>query len=195
MTISKKLIIFDWDDTLFPTTWLSVHNIKVDKIYDSTLLKYFKEIDKLIYKMFQSIKNYESIIVTNASTLWVRMCMELLPLTKNIEIKVYSSREYYKKKNGETNNQSNDLWKKIFFKNYVKGKFNNVMSIGDADYEYLALIELSNNLTFTKVIKLLRYPTEKELYNELHILHTILPYYIDLNEDIDLNFSLKKIDF
>lgn len=193
--ITDKLIIFDWDDTLFPTTWLAANNIKIDSIFDSTLLKYFKEIDKLIYKMFLSIKNYETIIVTNASTLWVSMCMELLPLTKNIEIKVYSSREYYKKKIGQNVSNSNDLWKKLFFKNYIKGNYNDVTSIGDADYEYLALIELSKNLIFTKVIKLLRYPTEKELYNELYILHTILPHYIDLDKDIDLNFALKKIDF
>lgn len=196
----KTIVIFDWDDTLFPTTWLSRNSIKIDDTHSTANLKYFKEIDLLISNIFKQIINKNKIIiVTNASVTWVKLCMELLPNTKDIckDIDIYSSREQYQEKFPNDNN----LWKKMFFSKFIKAFYRdrnyiqNIMSVGDADYEYLALIDLfsKNKNRYIKTIKLLRYPSKEEIYKELYILNKTIIYYINQDKDIDLNFNYKKI--
>jgi hypothetical protein len=189
---TKTLVIFDWDDTLFPTTWVTSNNIIFDNL-DATSLLYFSDIDKIISSIFSSIKE-KIIIVTNASTLWVHKCINsVLPQTKKTtNLKIYSSRDMYQK----TYPTDNFMWKKLFFEYIIKkvyGQRNfipHIISVGDADYEYFALINLyaKDNNKIVKAIKLLRYPNKEDLCNELHVLLNVLPNCIESNKNLDISF-------
>lgn len=168
MTKNNSIIFIDWDDTLFPTSWVNKNNIDLKNIDDYSI---FIKLDQYINSLLKKIMNKcEIIIVTNALKRWILSCLNLLPQTKLLicshnfksnnscknKINVISARENYQHKY-----TSPIDWKIHTFKNIInkykkkKYNFNNIISIGDSIAEYIALIKLYNvkeNCTF-KTIK------------------------------------------
>lgn len=155
-----NIIIMDWDDTLFPTSWLNKNDIKLnDENVKITYKIYFQELDKSIKNLLKSYSQISTIyIVTNASMKWILASLNTLPLTRKFimkeNIRIISSRDLYSKENMKTakwklntyeNIVNNDL-KNIFS---IKNKeiMLNIISMGDAVYEYIALINLHDILT------------------------------------------------
>lgn len=155
-----NIIIIDWDDTLFPTSWLNKNDIKLnDENVKVTYKIYFQELDKSIKNLLKSYSQISTIyIVTNASMKWILASLNTLPLTRKFimkeNIRIISSRDLYSKENVKTakwklntyeNIVNNDL-KNIFA---IKNKeiMLNIISMGDAVYEYIALINLHDILT------------------------------------------------
>ena len=151
MNINKNstLIILDWDDTLFPTSWVNKNNINIMNKNDIQIYKkYFEKVDIYLYKFLNLITNYgDVIIITNALLNWIEISSKILPRTysllkKKNNIKIVSAR-------GEYSSVTDDLmeWKKMAFQNELvkktrEKKINNIISIGDAEYEYFALLNL-----------------------------------------------------
>lgn len=205
---TKNLIIFDWDDTLFPTTWVMKNSISLTQI-SPDYQDYFNSLDEIVAKTLNSVgKNV--IIVTNASASWVIKCVRIMPSTKKVikNIKIFSSREMFQKEYPF----DNYVWKKLFFE-YIVNKFylyrnykQNIVSIGDAEYEYFALINLyaqsiigngnsnsaENINKEIKTIKLIRYPTKEELIGQVNILCSVLPKIINRTGNIDLHLLINK---
>ena len=73
--MNKSLIILDWDNTLFPTTFVNTNKINLTTNSSKTkLLSVFAELDNLLYKLFQKILNLADLmIITNASLSWINM--------------------------------------------------------------------------------------------------------------------------
>ena len=73
--MNKSLIILDWDNTLFPTTFVNTNKINLTTNSSKTkLLSVFAELDNLLYKLFQKILNIADLmIITNASLSWINM--------------------------------------------------------------------------------------------------------------------------
>jgi hypothetical protein len=70
-------------------------------------------------------------------------------------------------------------WKKMAFQNELakktkEKKINNIISIGDAEYEYHALLNLyhgeSDNYRLLKSVKFLRYPDNHQIYEQINIM-------------------------
>src|SRR3972149_5005925 len=146
--MNHTLVILDWDDTLFPTTWtinndIDISNQKVREKYQVV----FAELDNILYELFdKTIKYGKIIIVSNASAYWVKLSLKMLPNTNRLvqnNILILSARDLHQ------NNHSINVWKDLTFFNIVNSfkNFDNIISIGDAEYEYRALINLydSNN--------------------------------------------------
>jgi hypothetical protein len=148
--------LIDWDDTLYPTSWLNKNKIKN---YDEYKL-YFLELDKTITILINKLINMgEIFIVTNANMSWINKSLKNLPETKKIinnkNITIISARDMYSNKNIMPID-----WKKHIFENIIKKQietgtlndntFLNIVSLGDADYEYLALIKLHDYLKNSK---------------------------------------------
>src|SRR5207253_2713422 len=99
------------------------------------------------------------IIVTNAMPSWINDSVSVLPKTAQIisSVKILSARQLYQ-------SEYNDMmeWKKHTFKQALNKEINNnkilnIISIGDADYEYRALIDLYNwNHSNKKILKSIR---------------------------------------
>lgn len=150
-----NLFIIDWDDTLFPTSWINKNSIDFNKPNTYSEYKlYFIELDKTISSLLESLHNISDIwIVTNASIKWIKSCLIVLNQTRNIivknNIRIVSARDTY-----SHNNSSPTEWKILTFqdiiediltkisKNMKLNTYINIISIGDAMYEYNALMNL-----------------------------------------------------
>ena len=175
-----NIFIIDWDDTLFPTSWVNKNKINLlntDSINNYKL--YFLELDKTISLFLESLDKIGDIyIVTNASIKWIKNCLSILNLTKNLiinkKIRIVSARDSY----SQMNNSPTE-WKILTFQDIIKDiliKINrnfkpntifNIISLGDAVYEYMALINLD----------------------------TFFKKYVNENNNCNLNYLLKNIKF
>lgn len=198
--INNTIIIMDWDDTLFPTSWIGKKEIDLTSIHDVNKYSFlFIELDSLISKIISKLKMYgKPIIITNATLKWIGICINVLPKTKNIikNINIVSARDRYQ-------NKFNDptLWKKETFKDVHKfhfpdNRFNqNIISIGDADYEHKALIELyginymGKKHKYLKSIRMIRYPDFKNLMTQLNKLYINIDFICKSKKHIELEFK------
>jgi hypothetical protein len=68
-----------------------------------------------------------------------------------------------------------------------------VISVGDAHYEYNALIGLYNkdNKTLLKSVKFMNEPLHEVLIDQLNVLYDIIPKICHMTQHLDLKFKLK----
>ena len=100
----NKIVIFDFDDTLFPTT----HIITTKSFTEEEI----KKINESIKQLFENLweRNYKIIVITNAELEWIKTWKEYIPILNEVDI--YSARDKYEKKNIPQNN-----WKKLLYLN------------------------------------------------------------------------------
>ena len=196
MSFTKEatLIILDWDDTLFPTSWVSSN--KIDIKDDQLMMKYrkyFNEVDINLANLLNKMITYSNVVVvTNALLQWVYMSSSILPRTSyyinNKKIKLVSARADYSNINSDPYS-----WKKIAFEKEFniynnKKELTNIISIGDAEYEYLALINLHNKKSnkVLKSVRFIKYPSRDILLDQIVVLNNAIdnlcscPRYLDL---------------
>lgn len=196
MNKQKTLIILDWDDTMFPTSWIA--NNKINLMNISNINKYitiFSKLDMLLHKLLIKLLNYgKVIIVTNAMSKWIKISSTILPNTKKLiqkNIIIISARDTYQ-------NEIADMmiWKKLIFKQLINNNkvFQNIISIGDAEYERRALISLYEygKNRFIKSIKFISTPTFELLVDQLEVLINSINQICTLNDHLDLQFIITK---
>lgn len=215
-----NIFIIDWDDTLYPTTWVNKNSIDVSK---TDLLQeyrvYFLELDKTISSLLESLNQVGDIwIVTNANLNWIKSCLTSLELTKKTiithKIRIVSARDSY-----STNNSSPTEWKILTFQDIMEdiikkiskrikpNTYINIISIGDAMYEYIALINLDNFIKtytnkflpntqsnnqlkyFLKNIKFIEKPDFDYVIDQMNVLEKNKNDIVNKLEFIDLKFS------
>jgi hypothetical protein len=193
------LIILDWDDTLFPTTWVIKNRIDLNKEdVRNKHIAYFSKLDTLLFDMLSSFLSYGSVfIVTNAMIKWVKISSKILPNTGRLiskKIEVLSAREMYQKE------LPKDMygWKRLLFKGVVDTHYKNnnsrqnIISAGDAEYEFKALINLWNKdkkNRLLKTIRLLRYPSFDSLVDQLQVISNSLDDICNKDSHMDLKFD------
>lgn len=192
----NTLIFIDWDDTLFPTSWIVRNNI--DVLDDKTVNQYivfFSKLDTILYELLSEIKKYGKIvIVTNAVNKWVYNSSNMLPNSKNFikkNVIVISARDIYQK----TYPNNMDIWKLLIFENIANKNLNdkkqNIISIGDAEYEFNALKKLHNNSRILKSIRFMKNPTFDELLDQLGVFKNNIHKILTSNKYMDLKFQIK----
>ena len=225
MSINKKkiyltnLFIIDWDDTLFPTTWVNKNKIDFNKKDLITEYKlYFLELDKTINLLLESLNKIGDVfIVTNANINWIKSCLINLNLTRKTiisnNIRIVSARDSYSHVNS-----SPTEWKILTFQDIIEDIINkinknikpntiiNIISIGDAMYEYIALINLDNfiksyiedknynsNINFNYLLKNIKFIEKPEfdcVIDQIQVLHKNSHDIVNKLEFIDLKFKL-----
>ena len=154
-----NIFIIDWDDTLFPTTWVNSNKININNIDSINKYKlYFLELDETMHNLLKELNIIGDVyIVTNANIQWIRSCLGVLNKTRGIIIKnnirIVSARDLY---SNSPKKLSPTDWKILTFQDILEdillnissklktNTFLNVISLGDANYEYMALINLDN---------------------------------------------------
>lgn len=195
MAINKNnsLVILDWDNTLFPTTWVTKNYINLNDLeVRNRYLDFFSELDNLLFNFLKKILEYSKvIIVTNALPIWIKISSNVLPKTQYIlkNIKIVSARKNYQKVNSDINE-----WKKLAFKDEVEHELDiknvqNIISIGDASYEYNALINLYNSNRLLKSMKFLEEPTHETLKDQIEVLSDNIVNIIKHKKHLDLIFK------
>ncbi len=192
---NNTLIILDWDDTLFPTSWVNKNNINIININKLGYQRFFEKIDISLNKLFSNLVNLGDIlIITNALLNWIDISSKILPLSYNLfknnkNIKFVSARGEYSSLTDDINN-----WKKLAFINELNKKthqknINNIISIGDAEYEYFALINLynkNNNNRLLKAVKFIKYPDNYNIYEQINILNNSIKNICIYKGNLDL---------
>ena len=195
----NSLTILDWDDTLFPTTWILKNSFNLSNpLLINKYIVFFSELDNLLYKILMNfLKHGNVVIVTNAMIKWVTISSTILPNTKKIikdRIDVISARDTYK----ESLPGRMHLWKRLIFeKLFHKNKANimNIISIGDANYELHALINLYKKYDHgkrkLKSIKFMQNPSYDSLIDQLNVLNQSVDKIILSKKHMDLHFNKK----
>jgi hypothetical protein len=192
---NNTLIILDWDDTLFPTSWVNKNNINIININKLGYQRFFEKIDISLNKLFSNLVNLGDIlIITNALLNWIDISSKILPLSYNLfknnkNIKFVSARGEYSSLTDDINN-----WKNLAFINELNKKthqknINNIISIGDAEYEYFALINLynkNNNNRLLKAVKFIKYPDNYNIYEQINILNNSIKNICIYKGNLDL---------
>jgi hypothetical protein len=210
MLLSQKrtLIILDWDDTLFPTSWITsndidIKNININSDSNSKLLsKYFREIDiELDHLLRILLKCGHIAIITNAMINWINISSGILPLTSKLLTNKFNNIEIISAR-GSYQSISDDPmdWKKMAFSEIIKRnkfrKVNNIISIGDAEYEYKALINLhddsNKNYKLLKSVRFVKYPTNHILLDQIKVMHNAAIKVCNTKTHLDLRFELKN---
>lgn len=217
-----NIFIIDWDDTLYPTTWVNKNSIDVGNTNILEEYKiYFLELDKTISSLLKSLNDVGDVwIVTNANINWIKSCLMGLEMTKRTiitnKIRIVSARDSY-----SSNSSSPTEWKILTFQDIMEDIINkiinrvksnsyiNIISIGDAMYEYMALINLDNFIKsfvlnkkpkqasndngqfkyFLKNIKFIEKPNFDYIIDQMNVLEKNKNNIVNKLEFIDLKFS------
>jgi hypothetical protein len=172
--VHNSLIIFDWDDTLLPTSYLTPDGKFTDDMtIEGEDLTIFKEIEKSAYSLLsRSIERGSTYIVTNAGPGWVEYSAKrFYPNIARIlnKVNIISARGAYEKLYpGDTKR-----WKIEAFMSIVNGMdhkvLTNVVCIGDSMIEIEAAQALAYkfNYSYIKTIKLQEIPLPEKLNKQL----------------------------
>ncbi len=193
---TRQIIIFDWDDTLFPTEYFKT---RIEMLQNHALIPpeinlNLRTIASNIIKVITNAKLCGNVsIISNATIVWLQLCIdvipEIIPLLQTINI--ISAQDNFKQLSNDTSNDP-EKWKVWTFYHHIdytiktyeqlsKNNYYNILSIGDSIQERNALkintkIFKKNypDFIFSKTIKLIEKPTFKIIIDQLLYLIDIL---------------------
>lgn len=172
----QTIVIFDWDDTLFPTTFLTFVGFEKAQT-EAKIQKFLNKIDKHVSKLLnKAIKFGKTCIVTNASHNWVETSSErYLPMTYELlrknDISVISARAKYE---SQFPNEPK-RWKLEAFlelkANLMGSVLTNIICIGDSTLELEAAQHICSALSqaILKTIKFKQAPRIEELLKQQEV--------------------------
>lgn len=195
MNISRNstYIILDWDDTLFPTTWTTKNGLSFEQHNIERYSSYFHNLDDILYKLLLKLNDFgKVVIITNALPVWIDISSKVLRKTRELlrKMDIISAKKLYRNKF-----QNAVDWKKMAFREELKKyehSVTNIISVGDAIYEYIALIKLydsSANTKYLKSIKMIEKPNYEALIKQLYKLYENIPSICTINKHLDMKFT------
>lgn len=185
-------IVFDWDDTFMPTSWLE----KIKHSPDQEGLQELADLSKVAISVITQAKVYGLvIIVTNADEGWVHQsCSQHMPLLQPhlAGIPVISAQEKYSLLYPDPRQWKIAAFRDELLPDLLPYTSLNVVSIGDGLPEFTAINYLKNLIKpylninlITKGIKLLEKPEPNMLRQELEIIYTDMKAIVELPESMN----------
>jgi len=198
----ETVIIFDWDDTLLASSFLSSKGYRLDNEVERTneVDTQLKELEQSVCTVLNLSLSYGRVhIITNAETGWVQLSAQkfipgVVPLLN--KVKVLSARSTY-----ETMFPESPLkWKYYAFQEKLSTSNcnpntkldRNVISFGDSHVEREAVRAVTRGLpnTRTKSVKFAERPSLEQLRRELELVVNCLNYIIGHDGDLDLQLTV-----
>jgi len=199
----ETIIIFDWDDTICPTTALNE---------DSTLEVGCEKLQALVVEARETLKKArevaaEVVIVTNATDGWVEQsCVNWLPgLWPTLDMLEFASARSRWEPTGITTPTG---WKAAAFKEiiekfysrYWRQSWKNVIVVGDACYEHDALgivaglaPQGASKRCRAKSIRFGMQPSVEHLTRELQMLRESFDDIVQHDDNLDLQFQCESL--
>jgi hypothetical protein len=194
----NTLIIIDWDDTLYPTSWTSENNVDLtDPKSRYRHIRYFEKLDDHLSSTLDYMKTLGDVtVITNALPEWIDLSVSVLPKTRGVlgGIDIISARKRYQNKTKMTD------WKKYTFIDVISyksktQKYHNILSLGDADFEYNALINLYSHddlpHKYLKAIKFIKSSDYNVLIEQIKMIRQNISRICRLTRHVDLLFDTK----
>ena len=174
----NSIIIFDWDDTLLPTSFLVSKGIfDSDIVYTKYEKQKFIELEDLILQLLTlAVDKGDVYIITNADKGWVEYSSRIFyPSLSNIlkKIKIISAKSKFQDKFPDDSR----LWKINTFINLTNDinvrKITNIICSGDSLFEIEAAKILASKFSeaFIKTIKFKENPELTEVYKQLKLVY------------------------
>jgi FMN phosphatase YigB (HAD superfamily) len=192
---SQTAIIFDWDDTLLCTSYLTQFG---SCEIPSEAVDYLQRIEKVVSLILNTALGLgDTYIITNAVEGWVEESAErYLPglMSTLRRVRIISARQ----KQEMCCKSDLKEWKLRAFKElaskYDSKLATNLVSIGDSMFEHEAANALSMSFTqsLVKIIKFNQSPSACELLKELDFLSTKLKPIVGKTESYKFRFSRKQ---
>ena len=202
-------IIFDWDDTLLPSSWLSVKGLRLDypaQLPQDVLDELETHQESVCAVLVKAMQCGTVVIITNAVKGWVefsaqRFMPRVAPLLA--QICVVSARSTY-----EPMYPDNPLqWKVAAFEQLVgqtqpmnivdteENLMRSVISFGDSVHERDAVRKVTANLgsTFTKSVKFVERPNLEQLRREVDLVRNCLDYICGVRDHLDLMLTIQLL--
>ena len=189
----KGVIILDWDDTLFPTSWTMKNGLDIsDESKKDGNRMIFSRLDSVLHLLLLNLtKHYKVIIITNATEKWVRTSNIILPHSYKLidrSIDIYSARDLYSSTNISPNNWKIEVFNDIMDTQY--NYYNNILSVGDAEYEVMALANLYKKYKIIgKTLRFIDNPNYKQIIEQLEMFQANVKDIMDYKGLADLSFS------
>ena len=169
VSLSKTLLIFDFDDTLFCTKYFDSFSLPYKDIFDfklsleqtnPCLFKEIEELEQNLLELFSKLQNsdYDISIVSNADLKWIKNCLlhflpEFRDYIQDNGIKIYSAKNIFS--NDKNGNSKIKCFEKVVDDIYNEEKSEeneaelnlelNVIAIGDGFDEKKAVFSLNKN--------------------------------------------------
>ena len=191
---NNTLIIFDWDDTLLCTSFLSNYNFDIEEVLkNNNNYELLYKLEKKIFEILSlSIQKGDTYIITNAEKGWVEYTSQiffpsLMMLLKHI--KIISAREENK------NTFPNDIrmWKINSFNNAFQqidsDNIINIISVGDSFLEIEAS-KLLNSKFFNSFIKTVQFIQSNKIEELIDQIELVI-YKFDFIVNSPKNYTIK----
>ncbi|ETV94260.1 hypothetical protein, variant 4 [Aphanomyces invadans] len=199
--VPSTVILLDWDDTLFPNTYLSKQRYSLDTVDEPLSAQDQKLMELLMQHVASFLKscvdsNRTVMIVTNGEADWVersckRFMLAIYPLVASFRI--VSARAMYE------SSHPVEEWKvacftseltKHFFGD-MSGRKRHIVSIGDSHYERQAVQRMSAFLPLakTKSVKFIDLPSIPDMVRQLMLVSTYLSHLCTHPDHLDLILS------
>jgi len=195
----ETVIIFDWDDTLLASSFLSGKGIRLDSSIDKTseVEAQLRDLETSVVQVLNLALTFGRVhIITNAETGWVQLSAQkfipgVVPLLS--KVKVLSARSTY-----ETMYPESPLkWKFCAFQEKLAKSLEcktekNIISFGDSHVEREAVRAVTRGLpnTRTKSVKFAERPSMEQLKRQIELVVSCFQYIYHHDGDLDLQLTV-----
>jgi len=201
----ESLLIFDWDDTLFPTSWLQAQGLMEDGAQpDEEQWTNLQQLAGRVHKTLEMATQVgHVVIVTNAQQDWVQLSCSafmgsLADLLQNVD--VVSARSAY-----EHCSQDPSEWKRLAFEQEVvflygpiaDGQKRNIVSFGDSMHEQRALVSVTKGVQDCcgKSMKFIDGPSVEQLIEEHDFVNKVFLDVLEHNGDLDVEIGTDNSEY
>lgn len=192
------ILIFDWDDTVLPSTWLVEMGLTLCESSIPTA-SHMALLDKVAERTAQTLavaKRYGKVVlVTNAEHGWIEMsCQKFLPSLYPFlqDVKIFSARSTYEHKGVASPFE----WKYLAFESEIRGFYEsftsdrrkNVISFGDSAHEREALIRVTQHMQncHTKSLKFVERPDVEQILKEHELITGCFRHIVHHDGNLDM---------
>eukprot|EP00747_Dinoflagellata_sp_TGD_P164347 gnl/TRDRNA2_/TRDRNA2_184162_c0_seq1.p1 gnl/TRDRNA2_/TRDRNA2_184162_c0~~gnl/TRDRNA2_/TRDRNA2_184162_c0_seq1.p1 ORF type:complete len:257 (-),score=47.33 gnl/TRDRNA2_/TRDRNA2_184162_c0_seq1:58-828(-) len=177
--LEDTILIFDWDDTVLPSTWVQEQGLRLDAgstVSEEQRITLSESARSAIQLLRVAKRHGVVVLVTNAEKGWIELsCQKFMPdLFPSLkDVKIVSARSTY-----EPQGISSPFdWKYHAFHSEIQGFYGineleqrrkNCISFGDSAHEREALIRVTENMAncYTKSLKFVERPDVQQLLKQ-----------------------------
>lgn len=201
---AKTVIIFDWDDTLLASSFLSAKGYRLDNNMTrcAEVDEQLKLLEKSVVSVITQALQYGEVhVITNAETGWVQLSAKkfipgVLPILE--QVKIVSARSTYEKNHPEAPLK----WKECAFQDNLAQHFSeydpavkNIISFGDSHVEREAVRNVSRCFSNakTKSVKFAERPSMEQLRRQIDLITNCFQYIYSYDGDLDLMLTISLV--
>mmetsp|Transcript_21156 Transcript_21156/g.46648 ORF Transcript_21156/g.46648 Transcript_21156/m.46648 type:complete len:259 (+) Transcript_21156:85-861(+) len=201
-TTEETVLIFDWDDTVLPSSWVQEQGLRLDgeSVLTDQQEEELQELARLANETLCTAKQFGTVVlVTNAEKGWIELsCQKFLPLLIDTlaDVKLLSARTEYE----GAGHSSPFEWKLKAFESEIERLFKadchrrkNILSFGDSAHEREAVIHVTATMPNcrTKSLKFVERPRIEQLRKQ----HTLVARCVRrlVHHDGNLDLCLRSV--